>query len=260
MDIKKTLMVGLIATSASGWLQAETLTFAFTTSPTSTVSFGSSSAISNIGTAFSGSLNILSVSTTGGSATCNAPCTLNFTTGALNSFSALSSASLNAFGYTFDANGSSTAFSAVTGTGGSLNNPTGGGTAAGGNATLANGTIGVVSLGGINQNGSTTSLAFSAPVTGISSTILAAFGLTNFSGGGTLSFNIILPAGITNGLGGNTLYGPNANGFFTDGIVSGGELSLNVSATPEPSSVLMIAFGLVGVAFIGRKRLLAQRP
>jgi hypothetical protein len=36
-------------------------------------------------------------------------------------------------------------------------------------------------------------------------------------------------------------------------------LSLDVSAIPEPSSVLLIGLGLVCVAFIGRKRMLAHR-
>jgi hypothetical protein len=201
MDTKKILIVGLIATSVGGWLQAETLTFGFATSPTSAVTFGvpsspdpTSTLPSNVGTAFSGSLDLQSLTGPSSSATCNS-CTLNFSTGTLIGFSDTSIFDVgSSFFYNFGTGGS---FSAVTGASGSLNNanPPGTSGAIGASQTLATGSVGSALLGGVQFiTDPTTMLSFSAPISAVPSanlsTILAAFGLGGILNGGTLSFTV----------------------------------------------------------------------
>jgi hypothetical protein len=254
MNTKKTLIVGLFATIGCGLLQAESLTFNFTTIPSSPVTFAGGD-----GTAFSGGLSITSLTSTQASSTCNL-CTLNFTTGGLTGFSSVGGVGGSAYFYGFGANNSGTAVPAVTGAGGSLNNPTPPGTpgtVTGANSTLMAGSLAATSPLGAEGGTGPTSIFFSIPVSAnntgnLLTTILADFGLTGtFPISGTLAFTVNLPGA------------PGGNGSFDGGgTVSGGTLSLNVaslSATPEPSSVLLLGLGLICVAFVGRKRMLAHR-
>jgi hypothetical protein len=259
MNMNKSMIVGLCATIGSAWLQAESLTFNFTTTPTSAVSFTptvSSLPVSVIGQQFSGTLSIGSVvSSIPGTSVCNQPCSLSFTTGLATSDTTLFGAGATGYIYSFAAGSSS--LSAQTGVGGSVNNPTPPGDAGSvpnsTDATLLTGSLGTTGISGIQNGSDPFSMAFSAPVSVSTSpnllSLLAAFGLTgNFPLSGLLSFNIDL----------TTAPDPTYGSF--SGTVAGGSLTLNVAnVIPEPSSFLLIGLGLVCVAFIGRKRLLAHR-
>jgi hypothetical protein len=243
MKTNKALIVGLLATVGGGLLQADSLTFAL--SP-ATLSFGGG--IGNPFTVSGSTIHVNTVYSDTKSSTCSA-CTLTFST-VLGSFTDVTGAGGSAFFYGFNPNNSSTAFNVA---GGTLPNP---GTPPPANftGTLANGTIGASAPGGFQPTGGSAVLTFSIPVTTVSGlgSIFAAFGLTQAAGdGGTLAFTI-----TTNSANAPTL---GNNGAFS-GTLSSGSLTLDATPTiPEPSSVLLIGLGLIGVAFVGRKRMIAQR-
>jgi hypothetical protein len=248
MNTNKALIVGLLATVGGGLLQADSLTFAI--NDASGIHFGG-----GIGNAFSvtsGSpLHIGTVLNQGTSSSTCTSCTFTFST-VLNAFTDQTGGGGSAFFYGFNANSTSTAFNAV---GGTLPNP-GTPPPTSFTGTLANGTIGASLPGGFQPTGGPATLTFNIPVTAIVSTnltnIFAAFGLTQAAGdGGLLSFQIITTAG-------NAPTGGNF-GAFT-GNLSQASLTLDaVPKIPEPASAMLIGLGLICVAFVGRKRMLAHR-
>ncbi|MGD1092107.1 MAG: PEP-CTERM sorting domain-containing protein [Bryobacteraceae bacterium] len=238
MNIKKTLIVGLLATIGSGWLQAESLNITFAANGTiSAVNTGTGTSASCTNCVFDASLGAVTATPefsfggdtyyelsigAGGSFTASTTGTLYFPSSG-TSGPALVNSGING------GNLVSGSFDAYTPPGGT--SPTGGPT---GPVPPRSVTFNNVSIPvSVNLLSSPNFLS-----------ILAAFNLPVFEGTGTLDFSTI------------TVHNPGVSQTLSLG---GGTLSLDVSAIPEPSSVLLIGLGLVCVAFIGRKRMLAHR-
>jgi hypothetical protein len=248
MNTKKALIVGLLATVGGGLLQADSLTFTFTS--TGAVSFAG-----GIGTTFSASsLKVGTVYSDEASSIC-AACTLAFST-TVTGFSDQTGGSGSLFGYGTGASSSGTAFNVA---GGTLPNPSA--PPPNFTGTLANGSIVANPIttgesGGYQIGNNPSFLTFVIPVTAVASAnltnIFAAFGLTQAAGdGGTLQFTVTATGGNRPTLGNN--------GAFS-GTLSSATLTLDaVPKIPEPASVLLIGLGLICVAFVGRKRMLANR-
>jgi hypothetical protein len=159
---------------------------------------------------------------------------------------------LSTYFYQFASSGSSFSAQVGTGTGAQLDAPNTSTQLLPAGSTMATGTLGTSQLSGTFLTGASgATLTFSSPLSAVGpanlQTILTAFGLPTGSPlTGSLSFVI-----LTNGQ-------PNTStGAFTGGVIQSGTLSLNV--IPEPSSILLIGLGLIGVAFLGRKRLVTDR-